>query len=366
MAEAQDAFNTPQKEMSHNNATPVDEAAQIRNRNLISGNAVSNQPETMDEQDNSKEHLADSQVATNENNKGVWNWISTAVESSIGLNASSLVKTAKENLSNVKGSAVEGAQAIGRNVVETTKKSVDMMMSTLDPGLSANQNVDNLPVEVIVSARKGYVVQAVHDSFKEVFYYATVSYQPLETVLNMAPQPVGFSAGLKAAKQMIARTKDVNNNRPDIVYVGVSIFIAEVVPGSWFEITCVALEDIAHDICLETFSQASRIPTEYVLQAQEQTPDDYPLRWSGLAVTCGHLIRADRDIDGDWHEEIFGLSLHEIVAIATSVLAGEYRKALENLIASARETAEAIIETQINLKGSDSVIESLIETEGNI
>lgn len=74
-------------------------------------------------------------------------------------------------------------------------------------------------------------MQAVHDSFKEVFYYATISYQPLDTVLNMAPQPVGFSAGLKAAKQMIARTKDVNNNRSDLVYVGVSIFIAELVPG---------------------------------------------------------------------------------------------------------------------------------------
>lgn len=117
---------------------------------------------------------------------------------------------------------------------------------------------------------------------------------------------------------------------------------------------------------METFSQASKIPTEYVLQAQEQTPDDYPLRWSGLAVTCGHLIRADRDIDGDWHEEFFGLSLHEIVAIVTSVLAGEYRKALENLISKARETAEAIIESQLTLRGSDSIIESITETEGNI
>ena len=57
----------------------------------------------------------------------------------------------------------------------------------------------------------------------------------------------------------------------------------------WYEMSCLTLRDPAHGINLQTCSQPTFIPSQYVMAAQDQTPSDYPLRWAGLAVTVGQV-----------------------------------------------------------------------------
>ena len=57
----------------------------------------------------------------------------------------------------------------------------------------------------------------------------------------------------------------------------------------WYDIGCILLKDPANNIELQTFSQATPVPSEYIELVQEQTPADYSLRWSGLAVTVGQV-----------------------------------------------------------------------------
>lgn len=53
------------------------------------------------------------------------------------------------------------------------------------------------------------------------------------------------------------------------------------------------LKDPDREINLHTFTQLTPVPAAVVALAQEDTPNDYPLRWSGLAVTIGSLMASN-------------------------------------------------------------------------
>jgi len=90
------------------------------------------------------------------------------------------------------------------------------------------------------------------------------------------------------------------------------------------------LKDPRHGVELTTFSQATPVPTECVCAAQDATPSDYPLRWSGLAMTVGQAIqiRAPQVDHTNWHSHIAGISRSEILSTAARALAGLYRTRL--------------------------------------
>ncbi len=98
----------------------------------------------------------------------------------------------------------------------------------------------------------------------------------------------------------------------------------------WFDIGCIVLQDPSNNVTFEVFTQATPIPSEYIMQAQEQTPPDYNLRWSGLAVTCGEVI--ERGTPGvhrsDWHLAFTGVSRKEMIYSAALSLAGMYKNRL--------------------------------------
>jgi hypothetical protein len=52
----------------------------------------------------------------------------------------------------------------------------------------------------------------------------------------------------------------------------------------------VVLDDPSHRLTLHTFTQLTPVPSRVVERAQEDTPSDYPLRWSGLSVPIGKLM----------------------------------------------------------------------------
>lgn len=81
---------------------------------------------------------------------------------------------------------------------------------------------------------------------------------------------------------------------------------------------------------LQTFCQATPIPTEYVMEAQDRTPSDYNLRWSGLSITVGQVI--SEKLPGvnhaDWHHVFTGISRKEMLLLAARALAYMYKQRL--------------------------------------
>ena len=95
----------------------------------------------------------------------------------------------------------------------------------------------------------------------------------------------------------------------------------------WFDIGCVLLRDPSRNIELQVFTQATPVPNQYVSAAQDQTPVDYNLRWSGLAVTVGQAIQQQLpQVDhSDWHRIFAGVSRRELIYLAAKSLATMYR-----------------------------------------
>ena len=73
------------------------------------------------------------------------------------------------------------------------------------------------------------------------------------------------------------------------------------------------MKDPGREISLQTFTQLTPIPAAVVALAQEDTPSDYPLRWSGLAVTIGSLMARNLQVTSCpfFHiDRVVGLPLH--------------------------------------------------------
>ena len=94
--------------------------------------------------------------------------------------------------------------------------------------------------------------------------------------------------------------------------------------------SCLVLQDPQHRIDLQTFSQPSPIPAEYILKAQDRTPSDYPLRWSGLAVTIGQIVEEELPHIGhvNWQSAVVGVSRRESLYLAAKSLAYMYKQRL--------------------------------------
>jgi hypothetical protein len=61
----------------------------------------------------------------------------------------------------------------------------------------------------------------------------------------------------------------------------------------WYDVGVLMLKDPDREINLHTFTQLTPVPAAVVALAQEDTPNDYPFRWSGLAVTIGSLMASN-------------------------------------------------------------------------
>uniref|UniRef100_A0A8C8R9Q5 Proline rich coiled-coil 1 n=1 Tax=Pelusios castaneus TaxID=367368 RepID=A0A8C8R9Q5_9SAUR len=214
-----------------------------------------------------------------------------------------------------------------KSVLDKTKHSVESMITTLDPGMAPYIKSGG-ELDIVVTSNKEVKVAAIRDAFQEVFGMATVTGEA--GMSNIAPQPVGYAAGLKGAQERIdslRRTGVIHEKQPA---VSVENFIAELLPDKWFDIGCLIVEDPVHGIHLETFTQATPVPLEYIQQAQSLTPQDYNLRWSGLLVTVGEVLEKNLlNINRiDWHMAFTGMSRRQMIYSAAKAIAGMYKQHL--------------------------------------
>ncbi|XP_041367893.1 protein PRRC1-A-like isoform X2 [Gigantopelta aegis] len=212
-------------------------------------------------------------------------------------------------------------------VVEKTKSSVESVITTLDPGMKEIIRSGG-DIEIVVTSTKESKLGAVREAFQQVFGRATVSGK--ESQATTAAQPVGFTAGLKGAEERIQNLRQSGQVEADTPVVSIEGFIVEMLTDRWYEMSCIVLQDPGHRIELQTFSQPTPIPTEYILMAQDKTPSTYPLRWSGLAATIGQVIEEAQPHIGhtDWHSVMVGVNRRESLMLAARVLAYMYQQRL--------------------------------------
>ncbi|XP_052598177.1 protein PRRC1 [Peromyscus californicus insignis] len=214
-----------------------------------------------------------------------------------------------------------------KSVLDKTKHSVESMITTLDPGMAPYIKSGG-ELDIVVTSNKEVKVAAVRDAFQEVFGLAVVVGEAGQS--NIAPQPVGYAAGLKGAQERIDSLRRTGAIHEKQTAVSVENFIAELLPDKWFDIGCLVVEDPVHGIRLEAFTQATPVPLEFVQQAQSLTPQDYNLRWSGLLVTVGEvleksLLNVSRT---DWHLAFTGMSRRQMIYSAAKAVAGMYKQRL--------------------------------------
>ncbi|XP_030049440.1 protein PRRC1 [Microcaecilia unicolor] len=214
-----------------------------------------------------------------------------------------------------------------KSVLDKTKHSVETMITTLDPGMAPYIKTGG-ELDVVVTSTKEVKVAAVRDAFQEVFGMAVVTGE--EGQSNIAPQPVGYAAALKGAQERIDSLRRMGLMHEKQLALSVENFIAELLPDKWFDIGCIILDDPAHGVHLEAFTQATPVPMEYVQQAHSLTPHDYNLRWSGLLVTVGEVL--ERNLPHvsrtDWHVAFTGMSRRQMIYSTAKALAGMYKQRL--------------------------------------
>ncbi|VTJ78067.1 Hypothetical predicted protein [Marmota monax] len=114
-----------------------------------------------------------------------------------------------------------------KSVLDKTKHSVESMITTLDPGMAPYIKSGG-ELDIVVTSNKEVKVAAVRDAFQEVFGLAVVIGEAGQS--NIAPQPVGYAAGLKGAQERIDSLRRTGVIHEKQTAVSIEHFIAELLP----------------------------------------------------------------------------------------------------------------------------------------
>lgn len=93
---------------------------------------------------------------------------------------------------------------------------------------------------------------------------------------------------------------------------------------------CLLLQDQSSGITVHVYTEAIPVSSQCVTLAKDQTPPDYPLGWSGYAVTIGQIMGQSLGVhNSQWHEALTGVSRREILFVAAKTIAGLYRSRMQ-------------------------------------
>lgn len=215
-------------------------------------------------------------------------------------------------------------------VAEKAKNSVNTMITTLDPQMRELLNSGG-DMEIIVASDKDIKVSPVRQAFQAVFGKATVTGVAVDTSA-VAAQPVGFAAGVKGAEERINSARNLPAVPRDVPIIAVENFLLEVGEDKWYDLGVILLNDPKRNVNLQSFTQMTPVPSQIVAMAEEGTPEDYPLKWSGLSVTVGSLMANSLQVShNEWHYALTGISRRDIIYLAVQSLAGIYKNTINPL-----------------------------------
>lgn len=212
-------------------------------------------------------------------------------------------------------------------VAEKAKNSVNTMITTLDPQMR-EFIYSGGDIEVVVASDKDVKISPVRQAFQTVFGKATVNGISVDCSA-IAAQPVGFAAGVKGAEERINSARNISSLSKDIPIIAIENFILEIGEDKWYDLGVILLNDPKHNVNLQTFTQMTPVPSQIVALAQQATPEDYPLKWSGLSVTVGSLMANSLQVShNEWHQALTGVSRRDVIFSAVQSLAGIYKNTI--------------------------------------
>ncbi|KAK8729665.1 hypothetical protein OTU49_008257 [Cherax quadricarinatus] len=220
--------------------------------------------------------------------------------------------------------------SVSHRVAEKAKTSMDTMITTLDPQMKEFIHSGG-DMDIIVTSDKEIKVGAVREAFQFIFGKATVSGMAAQAE-GVAAQPVGFEAALESAEQRINFLRSSGRVHPQQPLVSVENFIVECTPDCWFDLGFLLLDDPGEDIVLQTYTQVTPVPLDFVNQARNSTPKDYVFKNSGFTTTIGQIASQNLQVHHTmWQERLTGVSRRETIVLAARTLAGLYKSRLSTL-----------------------------------
>lgn len=222
-----------------------------------------------------------------------------------------------------------GSGGILFKVAEKAKSSVDSIVTTLDPQMREFMYTGG-DINVLVASKQEVKISAIREAFQSTFGKAIVNGIDAQSS-NIAVQPVGFASAVKAAEERIQSVRNsTNSSEPPLPVVAIENFLLEIGEERWFDLGVLLLDDPMKQIHLQVFTQMTPVPVEIVNMAQEDTPTDYPLKWSGLSVPVGSLMANNLHVHhAEWHEALTGVSRRNIILMAAKALASLYKKTID-------------------------------------
>lgn len=211
-------------------------------------------------------------------------------------------------------------------VAEKAKNSVDSMITTLDPQMK-DYIYSGGDVDIVVASDKESKVNPIREAFQLVFGRASV--RGINAQATIAAQPVGFSAGIKGAEERIHYLQQTGAVQQNQTAIAVESFLVELTSDRWYDMGCIVLQDFSRSVTLHMYTQPTPVPVEAVQQIQDETPTDYPLRWSGLAVTIGQVLSPKHQVPHtEWHQVLTSIPRRDMIFMAAKTLATQYKHIL--------------------------------------
>ncbi|XP_075216145.1 protein PRRC1-A-like [Lycorma delicatula] len=237
------------------------------------------------------------ELSVNQNQSGLFGWVKDAV----------------------------GSASILTKVAEKAKSSVDSMITTFDPQMKEFLSPGS-EMEVIVASDKEIKISPVREAFQSVFGRVNVRGLGAEAK-NVAAQPVGYEAALRAAWERIEAVRSLQPSGP---IVAIENFIVEITPDKWYDLGALVLSDAERGLVLETFTQMTPVPSSIVTLAQDDTPDDYPLSSTGFSITVGGLMASNLHVHhSEWHHALTGVSRRDMLLLSAKSLANIYKNSIQ-------------------------------------
>ncbi|XP_051154286.1 protein PRRC1-like isoform X1 [Leptopilina boulardi] len=212
-------------------------------------------------------------------------------------------------------------------VAEKAKNSVNSMITTLDPQMR-EFIYSGGDVDIFVASDKEVKVSSIREAFQTVFGKATVTGISV-TVTTVASQPIGFNSALKSAEERISLARQNSEVTQDAPVVAVENFLLKVDENKWYDLGVILLDDPKNNVSLQTFTQMTPVPSQIVTMAEQATPQDYPHKESGLAMTVGNLLANNLQVShNEWHHALTGVSRKDVILLAAKSLAGIYKNTI--------------------------------------
>jgi len=250
-----------------------------------------NMDEVKEEEAVLEKHVENNDLIQEKGNSGVWDWI----------------KSASKN------------QYV-KKLVTNTKKGVDRVIVTLDPGM---KGYIYKGLDLTVTTDNQVVCCAVREAFQQVF--GNVKLEGVKTEPNIAAQPVGYLAAVKSCQERIKKLSDDQKVKISVVF-----FVNEQFPDQWYNIGCLLLDDSKFNIHLKVFTTAIPVENDIIKLMHDGTSDNYDLKWSGLSVTVGEAVhkKVNWISPDNWQQVLAGTSKKEIVYNSAITLAELYKRKL--------------------------------------